>query len=64
MSKDYEQAIRRLRKEGLVVGEQPTRAQHRKLVLCDGSIYVAACSPSDPRAWKNLVRGIRRTVGK
>jgi hypothetical protein len=63
VSKDYEQAIRRLKKEGLIVGEVPSRAGgHRKLTLVDGSTYTAACSPNDPRAFKNLERGIRRTV--
>ena len=62
MSKDYEQAIKRLRKEGLIVGDQPSRSQHRKLVLADGSVYVAAMSPSCRHAARNLDHDIRRTV--
>lgn len=63
-SKDYTQAIKRLTKEGLIVGREPSRGQHVKLILADGSIYLAGASTSDWRAAKNMETAIRRTCRK
>jgi len=62
--KDLAQAVKRLRREGLVVGVEPTKGQHQRLLLADGSFYICCCSPGDPRGFRNMVAAIRRTVGK
>ena len=62
--KDLAQAVKRLKCEGLVVGQEPTKGQHVKLRLVDGTFYVCCSSPGDPRGFRNMVAAIRRTVGK
>jgi hypothetical protein len=62
--KDAKQAVARLKREGLVTAVEPTRGQHVRLTLADGSFYVAASSSTSSRGLKNMVAAIRRTVGK
>jgi hypothetical protein len=63
-SKDTQQAIKRLRKEGLVTAVESTGGQHLKLILADGSFYIAACSSASSRGVKNMITGIRRQCRK
>jgi hypothetical protein len=62
--KDYTQTIKRLIKEGLIVGRAPSGGQHVKLILADGSVYLAGASVSDWRAARNMETAIRRTCRK
>jgi hypothetical protein len=57
--KEAEQAIKRLIKEGLVVG-QDKGGKHLVLILRGGTVYTRAGSPSDWRAVRNMESDIRR----
>lgn len=57
--KEFAQAIKRLSLAGVIVAIEPTK-RHWRLTLSNGRIYTAASTPSDIRAVKNMVAGIRR----
>lgn len=57
--KEFAQAIKRLCGEGVIVAVEPTK-RHWKLTLACGRVYTCASTPSDWRAVRNMVAGIRR----
>lgn len=61
-NKDMRQTLKRLRREGLVVGSTGGGHKHEKLQLLGGGFYVVASSASDHRAMKNVESAIRRAV--
>lgn len=61
--KDTNQLVQRLKAEGLVIGDTPTK-KHRKLTLANGQLYVCATTPTDWRGLKNMEARIRRMCEK
>jgi len=63
MNKDVKQTLKRLTKEGLIVGKVEDRTdKHLKVILSNGARYVVASSASDHRAHLNVEMGIRRLI--
>ena len=57
--KEAAQAIKRLIKEGLVVG-QDKGGKHLVLILRGGIVYTRAGTPGDWRAVRNMEQDVRR----
>jgi|SoimicmetaTmtHPB_FD_contig_31_6860952_length_259_multi_4_in_0_out_0_1 hypothetical protein len=61
MKKELKQSLQRLRREGLVLCVEPTRGDHWRLHLWNGTFYIMASTASDWRATRNMEADIRRT---
>ncbi len=62
--KELAQTIKRLRKAGTVVAVEVTGGNHLRLILCNGTSYTAARTPSDRRGLLNMEAGIKRLTAK
>lgn len=58
-NKEFSQAIKRLQAQRVIVAIEPTK-RHWRLTLSNGRIYTCASTPSDWRAVRNMLAGIRR----
>ena len=61
MHKDMRQTVKRLQRDGTVIGVEPS-AKHWRLTLRDGSIYTCSGTPSDWRGLRNMVAEIQRIL--
>ena len=57
--KDTDQLVQRLKKAGLVIGDERTK-KHRHLTLANGQTYICATTPTDWRGLRNMEARIRR----
>lgn len=61
VTKDFRQMLKRLEREGIVVGLRHG-SRHPVVLLRGGVTYSCACTPSDWRSLKNTEADIRRLL--